>query len=380
MSADRRRRSARSIISRHEARADAGERQRELHAFRRGDRPAILILHAPAMMMTLRSRFDSGARPRRWERARRGAAAGAATSRSGSGADGVRRLGELYRAAAADLAFARRRFPGDPLVGRLEPLVLRGARGGLRARGAARVGVARSSRAATGGGWPSGRAAARGAGRCCWCRRCSGAVWGAGRRAGRRGPDARPTSSGAADPPVEGRDFDAADGVRVLRSQVMFNNIQVTLLAFAGGITFGAADGLRAVLQRAAPGRDRGARDRRRQRRRVPAADLLARAAGDLVHRRRRRRRAADGLGADPAGRAAARDVAAARGASRRSSWPRARCRGSCCAAFLEGFATGPELPVAVPGRARVLAVRRCSGGSCSCAACQSTARDLARR
>ena len=27
------------------------------------------------------------------------------------GAAGVRRLGELYRAAAADLAFARRRFP-----------------------------------------------------------------------------------------------------------------------------------------------------------------------------------------------------------------------------------------------------------------------------
>jgi len=35
----------------------------------------------------------------------------------------VRRLGELYRAAAADLAFARRSFPGDPLVERLETLV-----------------------------------------------------------------------------------------------------------------------------------------------------------------------------------------------------------------------------------------------------------------
>jgi len=39
------------------------------------------------------------------------------------GADGVRRLGELYRAAAADLALARRRFRGDPVVGRLELLV-----------------------------------------------------------------------------------------------------------------------------------------------------------------------------------------------------------------------------------------------------------------
>jgi uncharacterized membrane protein SpoIIM required for sporulation len=39
------------------------------------------------------------------------------------GGDGVLRLGELYRAAAADLAFARRRWPGDPVVGRLEDLV-----------------------------------------------------------------------------------------------------------------------------------------------------------------------------------------------------------------------------------------------------------------
>lgn len=35
----------------------------------------------------------------------------------------VRRLGELYRAAAADLALARRRFSGDPVVARLELLV-----------------------------------------------------------------------------------------------------------------------------------------------------------------------------------------------------------------------------------------------------------------
>jgi hypothetical protein len=33
------------------------------------------------------------------------------------------RLGQLYRAAAADLATARRRFPGDPAITRLEALV-----------------------------------------------------------------------------------------------------------------------------------------------------------------------------------------------------------------------------------------------------------------
>lgn len=39
------------------------------------------------------------------------------------GADGVRRLAALYRGAAADLAQARVRFPGDPVVRRLEALV-----------------------------------------------------------------------------------------------------------------------------------------------------------------------------------------------------------------------------------------------------------------
>jgi uncharacterized membrane protein SpoIIM required for sporulation len=39
------------------------------------------------------------------------------------GPERVRRLGELYRAAAADLAFARRTYPGDAVVERLEALV-----------------------------------------------------------------------------------------------------------------------------------------------------------------------------------------------------------------------------------------------------------------
>ena len=39
------------------------------------------------------------------------------------GPSGVRELGRLYRVAAADLALARRRWPGDPMVRRLESLV-----------------------------------------------------------------------------------------------------------------------------------------------------------------------------------------------------------------------------------------------------------------
>src|SRR4051812_38416504 len=39
------------------------------------------------------------------------------------GAESVRRMGALYRQAAADLALARRRFRGETVVGRLEALV-----------------------------------------------------------------------------------------------------------------------------------------------------------------------------------------------------------------------------------------------------------------
>jgi uncharacterized membrane protein SpoIIM required for sporulation len=41
------------------------------------------------------------------------------------GVDGVLELGRLYRAVAADLALARRRFPGYPVLDRLESLVAR---------------------------------------------------------------------------------------------------------------------------------------------------------------------------------------------------------------------------------------------------------------
>ena len=42
------------------------------------------------------------------------------------GPQGVLRLGSLYRAAAADLAIARRHLPGDPVVARLERIVAGG--------------------------------------------------------------------------------------------------------------------------------------------------------------------------------------------------------------------------------------------------------------
>lgn len=74
-------------------------------------------------MDTLR-RFQSDRQPR-WEELE------ALLNRAGKrpekvGGRGIRRLGELYRAAAADLVAARRRFPDDPVVDRLEDLVRRG--------------------------------------------------------------------------------------------------------------------------------------------------------------------------------------------------------------------------------------------------------------
>ena len=56
------------------------------------------------------------------------------------GADRVRRFGECYRSTAADLALARRRFAGDPVVARLEVLVER-SRQGVYSAPSARAGV-----------------------------------------------------------------------------------------------------------------------------------------------------------------------------------------------------------------------------------------------
>lgn len=153
------------------------------------------------------------------------------------GADGVRRLGELYRAAAADLAFARRRFPGDPLLGRLEPLVLRG-----RAAVYGRSGTRQSLWHFLSRGYWQRLAERPWLVLAAWALLMApallGALWGL--------VDA-PTAAGlmpaefqgAADPPVEGRDYDAAEA-SAFSAAVMFNNIQVTLIAFAGGIAFGA--------------------------------------------------------------------------------------------------------------------------------------------
>jgi uncharacterized membrane protein SpoIIM required for sporulation len=153
------------------------------------------------------------------------------------GADGVRRLGALYRAAAADLAFSRRRFPGDPLVARLEALVLR-ARAAVYARAGRRGSIRRFL---VRGYWV--RLAERPAILfVAWALllapALAGAVWGLVDAPAAAGLIPAQFQS-AADPPAAGRDFDAATA-SAFSFGVMFNNIRVTFFAFVGGISFGA--------------------------------------------------------------------------------------------------------------------------------------------
>ncbi len=152
------------------------------------------------------------------------------------GADGVRELGALYRAAAADLAFARRRFPRDPLTGRLEALVLRG-----RAAVYARAGRRRSVwRFFVRGYWR--RLAERpaillAAWLCLLVPAAAGAAWAAADPATAAGLVPAQFQA-AADPPASGRNYGAGEGA-AFSAAVMTNNIRVTLVAFAGGIAFG---------------------------------------------------------------------------------------------------------------------------------------------
>jgi len=153
------------------------------------------------------------------------------------GPDGVRELGALYRGAAADLAYARRRFAGDPVVARLEALVVAG-RGAVYGQ-APRGGALRAF--LSHGYWR--RLAERPvlifvAWLLLLAPAAAGALWAAGDPGAALGLVPGELQA-AADPPAEGRDFDS-ETAAAFSAQVMVNNIQVTLTAFAGGILAGA--------------------------------------------------------------------------------------------------------------------------------------------
>lgn len=151
------------------------------------------------------------------------------------GPDGVRRLGALYREAAADLALLRRRYPGDPAVSRLERLVTRaqsvvysrpGRRGQLRrflATGYWRRVRERPVPLALAWGLMLG-AAGLGA---LWALTDPGAAVGI----------VPPPLQGAADPPVGGGISGGEEAA--FTAQLFTHNIRVTFAAFALGITAG---------------------------------------------------------------------------------------------------------------------------------------------
>jgi uncharacterized membrane protein SpoIIM required for sporulation len=157
------------------------------------------------------------------------------------GAAGVLELGGLYRAAAADLALARRLFPGDPLTGRLEALV-------VRARQAVYSGAP---------GRPSVRAfGGRGYWRLVADRRRALAIAAAvflGATAfalvwGVLDPDAAAGLVPGAfidgtDPPRGDRGLTTSQSA-ALSSMIFTNNIQVTFLSFAAGLLFAVGGAL----------------------------------------------------------------------------------------------------------------------------------------
>jgi uncharacterized membrane protein SpoIIM required for sporulation len=147
----------------------------------------------------------------------------------------VRQLGALYRSAAADLAVARRRFPTDPVVSRLESLVARARHlvyDASSTRGSLRSFVAT-------GYWRRVRerpvllAVAAGLlllpGVLCmvWALRDPGAAAGLVPAEYRSVTEPRPGGSLGL----------SSDTSTALSAQIFTNNIRVAFLAFAGGAT-----------------------------------------------------------------------------------------------------------------------------------------------
>ncbi|MGQ0824415.1 MAG: stage II sporulation protein M [Actinomycetota bacterium] len=154
------------------------------------------------------------------------------------GAQRVRRLGTTYRAAAADLAIARRRFPGHPMLRRLEGLVHR-ARTAVyhtaRTGGTLRDFVTRTY-------WVRVReriglvafAAV------CFLGPAVLAGYWAWRDPGAGGGLVPTEFQYVTEPRTRGEDFGySVDDQAAFSSFIFTNNLRVTILAFAAGIAFG---------------------------------------------------------------------------------------------------------------------------------------------
>ena len=158
------------------------------------------------------------------------------------GARGAARLGELYRGCAADLALARRRWPGDPVVARLERVTAQGRQlvyGATTRRGSPLDFFSRRY-------WQIVRA------RPVPLLIATVLLFGPGLLAGQwavSDPGAASTFvpdqfSGVGEPRPEGADLGLSGAEQAAFSSMIFtNNIRVTFLAFAGGILAGLGTG-----------------------------------------------------------------------------------------------------------------------------------------
>ena len=163
---------------------------------------------------------------------------GGGTSPARLGSAGVLRLGHCYRAVAADLAFARRRFPTDGVVTRLEQLTRRGRHAvydSARPRGTVRAFVTR-------GYWRRvrERPALLAISVLCLALPTLLAGYWAWRDPGPASGLAPRAYQSVTQPRRAGQDLgESVDQQSDIAAEIFTNNIQVTFLAFAGGILFG---------------------------------------------------------------------------------------------------------------------------------------------
>ena len=302
--------------------------------------------------------------------------AGSRRGRRRLGASGLLELGALYRGSAADLAYARRRYPGDPVVARLEALVTRGRAvvyGAVHKRASFRAFFLH-------GYWE--RLAERPAMiTLAWALllgpAAAGVAWALADPGAAVGIVPGDFSS-AADPPAEGRDFTAGEG-SVFATQVLLNNIQVTLLAFAGGLLFGlgtvAALGFNGLLLGVIGGLAFGAGNGEAFVRLVSShgpLELSCIVVGGVAGLR---------LGLSlirPGPRTRLRSLQ--REARRAVELAVGTAPWLVLCGFLEGLATGPELPVALQAGIGIGLAALFWGLVAGVGRAHSTARDFARR
>ena len=284
--------------------------------------------HGPATPSSMHPDAFAAARGPAWDELAGLTAAARGRARRLAAAD-VLRLGARYREAAADLAYARRRFGDDPVTRRLETLVA--ARPAARLRRAGRA-ADRCAAYLAHGYWravaerPKPLLAA-------WLLMLVPACWPASGRSAtrpRRAASCRPTCAAWPSPSTTGLVLHGAGEHAGVSIGIFVNNIQVTFLAYAGGITLGLLTGYVLATNGILLGAVAGLATQAGQRRRPAAAGRRPRRARALVHRRRPPPRACASAGRwSSRGRARAARRCAPRPGARSASCS-APCPGSC--------------------------------------------------